>query len=76
VTDYADIPRSDYQLTDHQTGVSTQVGPAGQDASFGWCSCGWRGPIREGRDEATEDALTHAETGRRSAAAAAWKEGR
>jgi hypothetical protein len=46
-------------VTDHQIGVSTQVGPAGQDASFGFCSCDWRGPLRDTREAAAEDALMH-----------------
>jgi hypothetical protein len=46
-------------MTDHQIGVATQVGPPGMDASFGWCACDWKGPLRDTREEAAEDALEH-----------------
>jgi hypothetical protein len=45
----------------HELGVVTQAGKPGDSVSFAWCSCGWEGPTRKWRDEATEDALNHPE---------------
>jgi hypothetical protein len=43
----------------HELGVVTDAGPPGDTVSFAWCSCGWTGPSRKWRDEATDDALNH-----------------
>lgn len=43
----------------HRIHVATEVGPPPLSASFAWCSCGWRGPLRETREEALEDTTRH-----------------
>jgi hypothetical protein len=43
----------------HELGVVTDAGKPGDSVSYAWCSCGWQGPTRKWRAEATEDALNH-----------------
>jgi len=46
-------------MNEHEMAVATQVGPGGRTLSFAWCKCGWRGPLRQDRMRAAEDALLH-----------------
>jgi hypothetical protein len=43
----------------HSLHVATEAGPPPLSASFAWCSCGWKGPLRETREEAIEDMTRH-----------------
>jgi hypothetical protein len=42
----------------HDAKPVTEAGPTGT-ASFGWCPCGWRGPVRATRVQAASDADEH-----------------
>lgn len=46
-------------MTQHDPRPVTQAGPGTRSASFGWCPCGWRGPVRTTRAEAQADADGH-----------------
>jgi hypothetical protein len=45
-------------MTDHSAEAATQAGPGGT-VSFGWCTCGWRGPLHPTRTQAESDATDH-----------------
>lgn len=51
-------PLPDHASQEHDAHPVTQVGPGGSN-SFATCSCGWNGPTRYLRDQATADARTH-----------------